>query len=189
MRAVYPGTFNPPTIGHVAIVEAALATFPIAELHLVVSRTPLAKEVTPRPTLEHRLAVVAESVAHLGRVSVHATDDQLIADIAGPYDIVVMGADKWAQVLDVGFYDSLEARDAAVRRLPLVAVAPRAGHSVPDGPDVRVLDIDPVLASVSSSAARGGDRAAMSPAARTFDDHTGAWSDAARYDAWVTGSA
>ena len=32
------------------------------------------------------------------------TDAQLIVDIARDYDVVVMGADKWAQVRDAAWY-------------------------------------------------------------------------------------
>ena len=56
------------------------------------------------------------------------TDAQLITDIAAGYDVVVMGADKWAQVRDPAWYDgSTAARDAALARLARVLVAPRPG--------------------------------------------------------------
>ncbi|MGH9068018.1 MAG: hypothetical protein ACRD0J_11125, partial [Acidimicrobiales bacterium] len=57
---------------------------------------------------------------------------------------VILGADKWAQVLDPAFYGgSRSARDAAVARLPLVVLARRppspavfgAGSASGDGAD------------------------------------------------------
>ena len=60
-------------------------------------------------------------------IGVAVTDDLHLADIAQGYDVLVLGADKWVQVLDPSFYDSPTARDAAVRRLPRLAVAPRDG--------------------------------------------------------------
>ncbi|MEC8767708.1 MAG: adenylyltransferase/cytidyltransferase family protein, partial [Actinomycetota bacterium] len=44
MRAVYPGSFNPPTIGHIAIANSAIQRFDISELHLVISTVALGKE-------------------------------------------------------------------------------------------------------------------------------------------------
>ena len=41
------------------------------------------------------------------------------------YDVVIIGADKWAQVVDPAWYGgSVDARDAAVARLPRVLVGP-----------------------------------------------------------------
>lgn len=185
---VYPGTFNPPTVGHVAVVEAALEQFGLDRLDLVVSRAPLAKGVMRRPALEDRLRVVRASVERLPQVSVAVTDLQLIADIAQPYDVVVMGLDKWEQVNDIAFYDDAQHRDHCLRRLPTLAIAPR--HNAEPGaapvPAAAVLRLDAGVAGVSSTAARRGAVALMTPAAREFDRHTGAWSDAHRYDAWVT---
>ena len=71
------------------------------------------------------LEAVASSRPWLG---VAVTEARLIADIAARYDVVVLGADKWAQVLDPAWYGgSTEARDEALARLPRVLVAPRAG--------------------------------------------------------------
>ena len=36
-RGVYPGSFNPPTVGHVAIVEAAIRLHDLDRIDLVVS--------------------------------------------------------------------------------------------------------------------------------------------------------
>ena len=85
-------------------------------------------------------------------LAVVVTDRVHLADIAAGYDALVLGADKWAQVLDPAFYASSRARDEAVARLPLLAVAPRDGLPVPD--DCVVLDVD--LSHISSTAARGG---------------------------------
>ena len=62
-------------------------------------------------------------------------DARLIADIADGYDAVVMGADKWAQVVDPAWYgDDPTERDRALARLPRVAVAPRHGHPIAEHP-------------------------------------------------------
>ena len=77
--------------------------------------------------------------------------------------MVVMGADKWAQVRDPAWYDSIAARDAALARLPRVLVAPRTGFDVV-GADA--LELPQHLASVSSSAARAGERHVIAPECR-----------------------
>jgi hypothetical protein len=93
---------------------------------------------------------------------VTVTEHRHLVDIASGYDVLVLGADKWAQVLDVGFYDSVEHRDRAVAGLPALAVAPRGLLPLPEG--CTVLDVD--LADVSSTAARAGRSDLIVPEAR-----------------------
>ena len=117
-------------------------------------------------------------------LSVRTTDLRLIAELAAGYDAVVLGADKWLQVLDVEWYGgSAAARDAAVAALPRLLLAPRAAHAVPEPlpTGALVLRLDEGHAPVSSTAVRAGRRAWMAPEAVSFDDATGAWSDPDRY--------
>lgn len=181
-RCVYPGTFNPPTIGHVAIIEAVLDVHAPGRLDLMVSRQPLGKSQIDYPTLDHRLEILAASVAHLEVVQVGVTDLRLIADIAEGYDLVVMGADKWAQINDVAFYADEAARDSAVAALPTLAIVARGSDAVPDG---SALEVGRDISSVSSSAARLGEADLMTPAAREFDHRTGAWSAPSRYEQFL----
>lgn len=178
--AVFPGSFNPPTVAHVAAARAARAQAGIDLVDLAVSRAPLGKEPVERPLFEHRVEVlrrVADTEAGLG---VLVTDRRLVADIAAPYDAVIMGADKWWQIHDLRFYRSVEHRDAAMASLPRPLIVPRAGHAVPGG--VTVLEVAADLLTVSSSEARAGARHWMAAAAADFDDATGAWTDPDRYD-------
>ncbi|WP_419919708.1 hypothetical protein [Candidatus Poriferisocius sp.] len=46
---VYPGSFNPPTIGHLAIARAAPAQQGLDRVDLAVSRVALGKELVARP--------------------------------------------------------------------------------------------------------------------------------------------
>jgi hypothetical protein len=168
------------TLGHLAVAEAARTQCDLDEVDLIVSRVALAKEAVERPSLEDRLAVLRDAAAARPWLDVRITDDQLIADIAAGYDVVVMGADKWSQVTDAAFYGgSTSARDAAVARLPTVAVAPRAPFDIPDG--VVALDVNH---DASSTAVREGRTDWMAPEAAAFDRRTGAWSDPERYTAW-----
>lgn len=92
------------------------------------------------------------------------TDKVHLADIAAGYDVLILGADKWLQLLDAAFYDSPAARDDALARLPRLAVAPRDGCAVPD--DCVLLDVE--MSEVSSTAARAGRVELVLPEARPF---------------------
>jgi hypothetical protein len=107
------------------------------------------------------LAAVAASRPWLGVV---VTEQLHLADIAQDYDVLVLGADKWMQVLDVAFYGSEKERDAAVARLPRLAVAPRHDFPVPD--NCILLEVD--LPHVSSTAARSGQSDLVLPEALPF---------------------
>jgi len=180
-RGAFPGSFNPLTLGHLAIAEAARTQCELDVVDLVVSRVALVKEHVQRPRLEDRVAVLRAAAASRPWLGVVVTDCQLIADAAAGYEVVVMGADKWAQVVDPAFYgDSEAARDTAVARLPSVAVAPRPPFDVPDG--ITILD---VTHDASSTAVREGRTEWMVPEAAEFDRISGAWSDVDRYDAWL----
>jgi cytidyltransferase-like protein len=150
--ACYPGSFDPVTIAHIAIIKAVLAFEDIDELHLVLSVDPLGK---PGATsFEDRLAGAHACTDQLDGVDVRATSHQLLADVAAGYDVLVLGADKWSQIHDPAWYDSPAARDEALARLPPALVVPRFGAPIPPG--VRVLQVDPMHAEVSSTAVREG---------------------------------
>jgi hypothetical protein len=154
---VYPGSFDPLTTAHLAIVEAAVAALGLERLDLVLSSVALAKEHGGHSPVEDRLAAI-ERAARGRPLRGMVTDHQLLADIAEGYDVCVLGADKWHQLHDVGFYGGDEAaRDAALARLPRLAVVPRAGIPLPGlGDGAVLLEVDPGLAHVSSSAVRAG---------------------------------
>jgi hypothetical protein len=176
----YPGTFDPPTIAHLAAADAALAQAGLDRLDLVVSREPLGKELGGVPTFADRIAVLEAVAASRARLAVRVTDARLIVDVAAGYDVVVMGADKWAQVVDPAWYGSEAERDEALARLPEVYVVPRAGEHPQDVP---LLVLDGAHAEVSSTLARGGRVELMAPEAAAFDARTGAWTDPERYRA------
>jgi nicotinic acid mononucleotide adenylyltransferase/predicted RNA-binding protein with PIN domain len=163
-RGVYPGSFDPPTIAHAAIAEAAKEAGALDRLDLAISRVALGKDTATQRPLESRVASLERLTDSRPWLRVVVTDAQLITDIASGYDVVVMGADKWAQVRDPVWYDgSVEARDAALARLPRVLVAPRPGFEVVDA---EVLDLSADLGPVSSTAARAGGHHLIVPEAR-----------------------
>ena len=155
---MYPGSFDPLTTAHLAIAEAAVVACRLDRLDLVLSAAALAKPVGGHTPIDKRVQHIERATAGRPELSVRAAVEQLIADLAEGYDVVVLGADKWHQIHDPGFYDGSEAaRDAAIGRLPLVAVAPRAGAPTPSpGPGLVVLDVHPRFHTVSSTAVRAG---------------------------------
>jgi len=154
----FPGSFNPPTRAHLAIADAALRAGALDRVDLVVSRVALGKESVVAPPFGERIAVLGEVVATRPWLGLVVSDHQLLVDLAAGYDLLVLGADKWGQVLDPTFYGgSTAARDAAVAALPPVAVVPRPGHehvAPPHG--AIVLQLPPDLRAASSTAARAG---------------------------------
>ncbi|MGH9054830.1 MAG: hypothetical protein ACRDYY_03005 [Acidimicrobiales bacterium] len=178
-----PGTFDPPTVAHLAIAEAAWRQGQLDRVDLVVSEDPLGKRPTV-PSLADRVAVLEEVASSRPWLGVRVTALKLISDLAASYDAVVLGADKWVQVVDPSWYGgSITARDAAVAALPRLLLASRPPHRVPAGlpPGALLLDVDAAHAGVSSSEVRAGRWAWMAPEAAGFDEATGAWSDPARY--------
>lgn len=161
-RAVFPGSFDPVTVAHVAVADAVRAQLGVSTVDLVISRIALAKEHRRTTPAEHRAAAIERLRDARPWLRGLVTDAQLLADIAAGYDVLVIGADKWDQLLDVRFYGgSSHARDDALARLPRLAVAPRAGASLPSHDqamveEVHVLDVDGHHHEVSSTAVRGG---------------------------------
>jgi nicotinate-nucleotide adenylyltransferase len=152
---VFPGSFDPPTVAHLAIAEAAREQCRLDRLDLVVSRVALGKDHAAQTPVDERVSLLTQLAEGRPWLAVAVTDARLLADVAAGYDVLVVGADKWAQLHDPSWYDgSVEERDAALARLPRVVVAPRAGFPLPDG--VEVLDVDPAHHQVSSTAVRAG---------------------------------
>ena len=183
-RGVYPGTFNPPTVAHLAVADAARAQRGLHTVDLVLSRRPINKEHVEVPSFADRVAVLEAVSRRIGWLQVKITEATLIVDIAEGYDVVIMGADKWEQVKDPRYYADDVARDDAVRRLPEVALAPRPPVNIPIG---MALHLPDHFGEVSSSAVRAGHAHWMLPEAAEFDRLTGAWSDTERYLRLPTG--
>jgi len=147
------------------MAEAAVAQCGVRRVDLVLSRSTIGKEHVVHPTIDERADVLRSVAATRPWLGVVVTDARLLVDISDGYDVLVLGADKWEQVLDVAYYGgSVAARDDAVARLPRLAVARRRDHALPDeDPRAVVLDID--VGHISSTAARAGQRELILPEA------------------------
>ena len=167
----YPGTFDPPTVAHIAIADAAWRQGGLDRIEFVVCDAPLGKKDAGVAPLTARLELLRAICETRPWLAVTASESELICDIADGYDAVVMGADKWAQVVDPAWYGGSEAeRDDAVRRLPQLLLAPRGSLSADGLPHgAVVLDIAGDHASVSSTAVREGRIDWLAPEA------TGGW--------------
>ena len=75
-RAIYPGTFDPITNGHIDIVTRATQMFD--HVILAIAASPSKK---PMFTLEERVALAQQATAHLGNVEVVGFSD-LMANFA-----------------------------------------------------------------------------------------------------------
>lgn len=162
---VFPGTFDPPTIAHLEIARVAIEQLGLVRIDLTISAATLGKDDAALTPIQRRIDELETIIGDDERLRVRSSSDSLIVDIAEGYDVIVLGADKWVQVLDPVWYGGVEARDDALRRLPLVALAPRApwtslltdeAADTPDSVTVVVLDVDPAHHEVSATAVRAG---------------------------------
>ena len=76
-KAIYPGTFDPPTNGHLDVVSRAAKIFD----HLVVAILRNTSKGTPLFTTQERAEMLSEATRGFGNVSV-ATFDGLLVDFA-----------------------------------------------------------------------------------------------------------
>ncbi len=151
---VYPGSFDPLTIAHLAIADAAVRRLGLGRLDLAISRDALGKAHLGEHTVAHRVAAIERVAVDRPWLAAVVVESRLVAEIAEGYDAVVMGADKWAQVNDPAWYGgSVAARDRALAALPRVVVAPRHGLDVPE--ELR-LEVPGHLAEVSATEVRRG---------------------------------
>lgn len=156
MIGCYPGSFNPATIAHVAVAEAAWRQCQLERVDLVLSRVTLGKESVVGPSVDDRAHALRQLLANRPWIGVVVTDAQLLVEVASGYDILVMGADKWAQITEDRWYLSPAQRDAALAGLPPIAMAPRPPHIIPA--HAVELEISRQLWGVSSTGVRGGRR-------------------------------
>lgn len=86
-KALYAGSFDPLTNGHVNIIERAASI--CDELVVGVIRNP---QKAPYFTVEERVKLIEENVAHLGNVAVDSFEGLLAEYVNnGKFDVVIRG--------------------------------------------------------------------------------------------------
>ncbi|WP_436796002.1 hypothetical protein [Actinospongicola halichondriae] len=156
-HAAFPGSFDPLTIAHLAIVDAVRAQRDAVWVDLVISQQALDKEGRAHEPVPDRVATIETHRSTRPWVRPLVTEEQLLVDIARGYDLLVVGADKWHQLHDPRYYgDSRHARDAALDRLPDLAIVPRSDVRLPRSVANQVLELPEQFLDVSSTAVRDG---------------------------------
>ena len=162
---MYPGSFDPPTIAHVHLAETAIAQLGLDGVDFAISSQTLGKDDSRLAPIDDRVAELTAISSGNARIGVITTRHSLVADIAEGYEVIILGADKWHQVLDPVWYADVDARNEALQRLPLVALAARPPWTMPgedpaadppEGVNVVVLDTDPSHHPVSATDVRAG---------------------------------
>jgi cytidyltransferase-like protein len=121
--ALLPGSFDPPTVGHLALAEAAARAVDL--VLLVYATAPLPKAPGASPALLDEPSRI-EAIGRLARTrpglgAAVASHGLLVDQVEAARDalpgsriVLAVGSDKLLQVLDPAWY---EDRDAALRRL------------------------------------------------------------------------
>ena len=162
---IQPGSFDPPTLAHLAIADAARRRWNLDSVVWALSRDPLGKQQGGRTTVEARRTVLDSVADDHPWLEVVVSDARLVADLASGYDVVVMGADKWHQLHDPAFYGNGHGgRHGDAGGNGAGAVAPRDGLHVPA--EVR-LDVPGWVARQSSTTAVASAPWMMLSAARS----------------------
>ena len=169
-----------------AIAEAAVVQCRLDRVEFVLSIDALGKPDHVLIDIEQRRSVLDAMSERFKWMSVRITELRFIVDIAGGGDVIIMGADKWAQVIDPVWYDgSDDERDRIIACLPHVAYAPRRQVEVPTEHQAflaavprgsTILDVGDEHLRTSATQARAGRHDLMTPEAKLFDDETGTWS-------------
>ena len=165
-RGVYPGSFDPPTIAHVAIAEAAVRAGALDRLDLAISRVAAGQGRGGPATTRRRASRRSSSSRHRDPgCGVVVTDAQLITDIA----VGVRRRGDGRRQVGAG------TRSRLVRRLRPRRVTPRSPGSpacssrrarASRSSAPRRSNLPEHLGAVSSSAARAGNHDLIAPECR-----------------------
>ncbi len=83
--AIYPGSFDPVTNGHLDLIQRSLKVFKHVIVAVVINPSK-----TPMFTLEERVEMLQEVTSHLERVSVDSFDGLLVDYVQSHSDAVVL---------------------------------------------------------------------------------------------------
>jgi pantetheine-phosphate adenylyltransferase len=136
-RAVYPGSFDPPTMGHIDIIQRAARLFD--ELIVAVA---VNSQKQPLFSLEERVQMLQECCAHLPNVRI-ASLEGLLAHFAQQ-----VGACAIVRGLRAVSDFEYEFQMATMNR----QLAPRSGYLLPDDPSAVCV---PVVVDCQGGSAAG----------------------------------
>jgi nicotinamide-nucleotide adenylyltransferase len=132
-----PGAFNPLTVAHLGLAEAAMQASKSSTIYLVLSTATINKERTERASLLDRLLLLNLVAQRLGSLGVLLTNRGLYVEQAeaaqpmlqGMRELrFVIGFDKIVQIFDPRYYTNKEAALQRLFALAHLLVAPRASH-------------------------------------------------------------
>lgn len=156
-RAVFPGSFDPFSIAHLAIAEAAHTQLEVDTIVCSLTVSPLGKDATAQSPVSERADAIRTFRDERPWLDVAVTESRLLADVAVGFDWLVVGADKWLQLHDPVFYDDdPDLMAHALECLPAIAYVPRAGSYVDPPEGVTLLGVDTRFRDVSATAIRAG---------------------------------
>jgi nicotinate-nucleotide adenylyltransferase len=157
---VFGGEFDPPHVGHLAVIRAAREQLELDRIIVVPTAVPPHRPESPTPA-EARLrlagaAFAGEACVEVSRIELDRDGPSFTVDtlreLAPLGDLVlIVGADQASDLLAGRWHESEE-----VLRLAALAVAPRGLHLASYGPDVTELRMPPV--DVSSTGVRAALR-------------------------------
>ena len=126
--ALFGGAFDPPHVGHVALLEAARERYLPDEIRVFVVAEPGHKEVAADAQSRLRLAHAAFPDADV-QLDEHAYTVDMLRDLGIADPLFLIGADEWRD------FATWKEPDE-VLRLARLAVGTRAGvEGAPDAPD------------------------------------------------------
>ena len=168
-RGVFGGTFDPPHVGHVAAVHAALDSLGLGELVVTVARDPQLKDEPPCAPAEVRLELARAAFGAIDRVVVSDVElrrdgptytidtvEEMVAASPDVELVLVVGADAAASL-------PRWHRAGDLARLVTLGIVPRPGGEAvePEGFSARWVQMAPV--DLSSTAVRAALRAGHDP--------------------------
>lgn len=173
---VLAGSFNPPTLAHVALARSALQQARLDAVLWAISHVTVDKERVTRAPLASRLAILTTLAEHFPYTAVGILSAGLYADQARDLraslpqitDLVfIMGFDKIVQIFDPQYYTDFAAALDELFGQARILVAPRDGEgehdlaallaTPPNRPyadRVQFLPLDPALQALSSTELR-----------------------------------
>ncbi|MDR2633257.1 MAG: pantetheine-phosphate adenylyltransferase [Treponema sp.] len=118
LKAVFPGSFDPPTLGHLNIIERAGSLFD--ELLVVVAENPQKKYLF---SVEERLGLMQELLRHQKKVAVFIWNS-LIVEFMKPRDLHIIirgvrGTDDFSYEFELSLFN--KALDAHIETLFMTA--------------------------------------------------------------------